>query len=167
MHIITIVITNVRSLRIYSKIRLTFEYTEYLNICPTPIWNHSFGSCSYTVKGFRIKIVSYIDVSKLTLGRPMTASQRTLFRGCDLQTVAATSMTMAATSMPWLRTTCPWPRTPCLWPQTPRPPWTLRSAPLCPLPHTAAPCCLCWASCYLNPSHPPSRTVCLFLLLMT
>ena len=113
MHIITIVITNVRSLRIYSNIRLTFEYTEYLNICPTPIWNHSFGSCSYTVKGFRIKIVSYIDVSKLTLGRPMTASQHTLFRGCDLHNcgcdlhdhgchlhaVAANYMPMATNSM--------------------------------------------------------------------
>ena len=38
MHIITIVITNIRSLRIYSNIRLTFEYTEYSNICPTPNW---------------------------------------------------------------------------------------------------------------------------------
>ena len=36
MHIITIVITNIRSLRIYSNIRLTFEYTEYSNIRPTP-----------------------------------------------------------------------------------------------------------------------------------
>ena len=36
MHIITIIITNIRNLRIYSNIRLTFEYTEYSNIRPTP-----------------------------------------------------------------------------------------------------------------------------------
>ena len=36
MHLITIVITNIRSLRIYSNIRLTFEYTKYSNIRPPP-----------------------------------------------------------------------------------------------------------------------------------
>ena len=44
MHSITIVIMNIRSLRVYSNIRLTFEYTEYSNIRPTP--NLNLTSCN-------------------------------------------------------------------------------------------------------------------------